>query len=274
MKKLVLCVLIAWIGLTSCATGTLFQNFTLQGDHGHLAATLHTPENQTTYPLVLIMHGFNASKEMPLLTELSRQLNARGIATLLFDFNGHGQSEGSFLEMTIPNELEDARRVYAYAKKLPGVTSISAVGHSQGGVVVGMLAGELGEKGLKTIVLMSPAPELKEDTARGELFGIKYDPKNPPEFITLRNGLKVGRAFLTTTQQVPIYEVSATYTGPVLVLHSQDDLLVPYRYGVEYSRVFPHAQLKTVHGFDHNFTQDTPAADKIVADYLEKQLLH
>ncbi len=274
MKKLLLWAVAAWLGLAGCATVPASHDFTLQGDHGQLAATLHTPADKKSYPLVLILHGFNASKEMPLLTELSRQLNARGIATLLFDFNGHGQSEGSFLDMTIPNELEDARRVYAYAKKLPGVTSVSAVGHSQGGVIVGMLAGELGEKGLKTIVLMAPAPELKEDTARGELFGVKYDPKNPPEFITLKTGLKVGRAFLTTTQQLPIYEVSATYTGPVLVLHSQEDPLVPYRYGVVYSLMFPHAQLKTVHGFDHNFTQDTPSADKIVADYFEKQLLN
>ena len=272
MKKILLSVLLAVFGLGACSSVPVQSGFSLQGDHGKLAAELHTPKGAKNYPLVLIVHGFNASKEMYLLTELSKQLNERGIATLLFDFNGHGASEGSFLDMTIPNELEDARRVYAYARKLPGVSSISAVGHSQGGVIVGMLAGELGEKGLKSIVLMSPAPELKEDTARGDLFGVKYDPKNIPEYITLPTGLKVGRAFLATTPHLPIYEVSSRYTGPVLVVHSADDQLVPYRYGVEYSRVFPQSTLKTVHGFDHNFTQDTPAVDKIVADFFAEQL--
>ena len=274
MKKLTILVVSVIFLLTGCTHVASKKEFTLQGDHGKLAAVLHTPARQKTYPLVLILHGFNANKEMDLLTELSKQLNRRGIATLLFDFNGHGQSEGSFLDMTIPNELEDARRVYAYAQKLPGVTSISAVGHSQGGVIVGMLAGELGAHKIKTIVLMSPAPELKEDTARGDLFGVKYDPQNIPAYITLPTGLKVGRAFLETTQHLPIYEVSQKYTGPVLVLHSQDDQLVPYRYGVEYSRVFPHATLKTVHGFDHNFTQDISAVDKIVTDFFAEQLLN
>ena len=272
MKRIYVIFCTVCLLLAGCASAQIQQKFTLQGDHGKLSAVLQTPNHKKTYPLVMILHGFNANKEMYLLTELANQLNQRGIATVLFDFNGHGASEGSFLDMTIPNELEDARREYAYVQKLPEVTSISAVGHSQGGVVVGMLAGELGEKGLKSIVLMSPAPELKEDTARGELFGVKYDPKNPPEYITLSNGLKVGRAFLTTTQQLPIYDVSARYTGPVLVVHSQDDQLVPYRYGVEYSKVFPHAQLKTVYGFDHNFTQDTPAIDKIVANFVTEQL--
>ena len=249
------------------------QEFTLQGDHGNLSAVLQTPQKTKTYPLVIIAHGFNANKQMPLLADLSAQLNKRGIATLLFDFNGHGQSEGSFLDMTIPNELEDARRVYNYAAKLPQVGSISMVGHSMGAVVVAMLAGELGPDKIKTIVLLSPAPELKEDTAKGDLFGVRYDTKNVPQYITLSNGLKVGRAFLETTPNVPIYAVSARYTGPVWVVHSQDDQLVPYRYGVEFSQIYKDAKLETLHGFDHNFTQDHRAVNKQVADYLVLQLL-
>ena len=46
--------------------------------------------------LVMILHSFNVNKEMYLLTELSAQLNKRGIA-VLFDFNGHGDSKGSFM---------------------------------------------------------------------------------------------------------------------------------------------------------------------------------
>lgn len=272
MKKiLLLCISLMW--LTACASQPVRTDFTLEGDHGKLSAALHTPKNAGTYPLVIIAHGFNASKDMYLLTDLSEQLNKRGIATLLFDFNGHGQSEGSFLDMTIPNELEDARHVYAYATKLPNVRSISMAGHSMGAVVTAMLAGELGADKIKTIVLMSPAPELTEDTAKGDLFGVKYDTKNVPQYITLPNGLKVGRAFLATTPDAKIYETSQHYTGPVLVVHSQDDQLVPYHYGVEFSQIYKDATLETLHGLDHNFTQDTPGVNKKIADYLVEQLL-
>ena len=272
MKKL-LVVFASVLVFTGCASAQLKQEFTLQGDHGKLSAVLQTPKHKKNYPLVIIAHGFNANKDMHLLTDLARQLNERGMATLLFDFNGHGQSEGSFLDMTIPNELEDARRIYAYAEKLPGVQSISMAGHSMGAVVVAMLAGELGADKIKTIVLMSPAPELTEDTAKGDLFGVKYDTKNVPEYITLSNGLKVGRAFLVTTPDVKIYETSKRYTGPVLVVHSQDDQLVPYHYGVEFSQIYGNARLETLQGFDHNFTQDTPAVNQKITDYLAEQLL-
>ncbi len=271
MKRIGLIILSAFLLFAGCA-GVSKKEFTLHGDHGKLSAVLNTP-NKKTYPLVIIMHGFNANKEMELLTDLSTQLNKRGIATLLFDFNGHGKSEGSFLDMTIPNELEDARKVYQYAAKLPNIKTISLTGHSMGAVVSAMLAGELGEDKIKTIVSMSPAPELKEDTAKGDLFGTKYDTKNVPEYIILSNGLKVGRAFLQTTPNVPIYEIARKYKGPILIIHSQEDQLVPYKYGVEFSQIYQNAVLKTLHGFDHNFTQDTPAANKIVADYLAGQLL-
>jgi len=272
MRKLFLLSAV-FVLLTACTVSPIKKDITLDGDHGKLSAVLQTPKNQKHYPLVIIMHGFNANKEMYLLTDLAAQLNERGIATLLFDFNGHGQSEGSFLDMTIPNELEDARHIYKYAKKLPRVKTISMTGHSMGAVVAAMLAGELGADKIKALVLMSPAPELKEDTAKGDLFGVRYNPKNVPEYITLSNGLKVGRAFLETTPSVKIYETAQNYVGPVLVVHSQDDQLVPYRYGVQFSKIYKNAILKTLHGLDHNFTQNTPAVNKQITDYLAGQLL-
>ena len=272
MKKLFL-LLVTFVLLTACAASPVRKNITIEGDHGKLSAVLNIPEGKKTYPLVMILHGFNANKKMELLTDLSKQLNERGIATLLFDFNGHGQSEGSFLDMTIPNELEDARRVYAYASKLPKVKSISMAGHSMGSVVAAMLAGELGADKIKALVLIAPAPELKEDTAKGDLFGVKFDTQNIPQYITLSNGLKVGRAFLQTTPNVDIYGISKKYTGPVLIIHSKNDELVPYKYGVEFSKIYKNAILNTLHGFNHNCTQNTPAVGKIAADYFAGKLL-
>ena len=277
MKKFTLIILSSFLLFTACASTSknyTQKQFTLQGHHGKLSGVLQTPKGKKTYPLVIILHGFNASKKMYLMADLARQLNQRGIATILFDFNGQGQSEGSFLDMTIPNELEDAKRVLAYAESLPKVQSVSAVGHSQGGVIAGMLAGEVGADKIKTIVLMAPAPELKQDTARGNLFGVNYDVNNIPPYITLANGLKVGRAYLETTKDLPIYEVSSQYKGPVFVIHSQDDDLVPYKYGAEYCKIFTDCKLETLHGLDHCFTQDTPAVNKIIADFFEQELIN
>ena len=65
-----------------------------------------------------------------------------------FDFNGHGESEGEFSGMTVPNEIEYAKLVYEYVKSLPFVGDIALTGHSQGGVVASMTAGDFGADGV------------------------------------------------------------------------------------------------------------------------------
>lgn len=85
--------------------------------------------------------------------------------------------------MTVPNEIEDAKKVYDYAVKLPAVTSVSLAGHSQGGVVASMTAGILGTQKIKSLALMAPAAVLREDAIRGILFGQQYDVSNLPEAV-------------------------------------------------------------------------------------------
>ena len=123
------------VGMCSAGMNTSFaqsKDVSIDGDHGKLAAVLQTPDGQKNYPLVIILHGFTADKEGSLLTNLADDLEKDGIASIRFDFNGHGKSEGRFQDMTVPNEIEDAMHVYDYVSKLPGVTSVSLTGHSTG----------------------------------------------------------------------------------------------------------------------------------------------
>jgi hypothetical protein len=272
MKKIFLLIISA-IFLFGCTTSSVQKKFTIDGDHGKLSVILELPKKEKEYTIVMILHGFNASKDMPLLTDLANKLQNEGIATIRFDFNGHGQSEGSFLDMTALNEIEDTKKVYEYISKLPQVKSVSLAGHSLGGVVAAMFAGELGTDKIKTVVLMAPAGELKDDTLKGDLFGIKYDPQNIPEYIILSNGLKTGKSFLQTSQTLPVYETAEKYEGPVLIVHSKDDQLVPYSYGVQFKEIYKNAELETLSGFDHNFTQNTSYVNDIIADYFKKVLI-
>lgn len=84
---------------------------TCQGDHGMLAATLFRPSEAPSH-LAILMHGFMANQRYSLFQKLTANLCEKGIAVLTFDFNGHGRSEGRFCDMTVENELQDARNIY------------------------------------------------------------------------------------------------------------------------------------------------------------------
>lgn len=272
MMKFLIALMILLMPLTAAAQS---QSISIDGDHGKLSAVLQTPDSQAKYPLVIICHGFTANKEHLLLTSLANDLEARGIASIRFDFNGHGESEGDFQAMTVLNEIEDAKKVYDYASKLPNVTSISIAGHSQGGVVASMVAGELGTKKIEAVVLMAPAAVLRDDSIRGNLFGVKYDSLNPPEYVeifTPHGSYKVGRNYITTAQTLPIYETAEKFTGPALIIHGTGDVVVPYTYSLSYKKVYKRGEVELLDGADHSFHNEEQRVAKIAADFFARQL--
>lgn len=264
---LMACCLIVPLGAQAKTVHT-----TLAGDHGQLAAIIQTPDNKDSYPMVILMHGFSASKDYKLLELIAHELEANGIASVRFDFNGHGESDGRFQDMTVPNEIEDAKQVYTYVKQLPAVTKISLVGHSQGGVVASMLAGELskeeGKTAIQSLVLLAPASNIKDGALGSGTFGIQFNIDTMPEYIELPSGLRVGRNYFKTAYNLPIYETAKQYTGPVNIIHGSQDGMVPTRYSKEFANMYDNVELEILDGYDHEFTQNMPAVADIVTKFI------
>ncbi len=269
MMKFLIVLILLIVPLTASAQS---QNLFIDGDHGKLSAILQTPDGQKNYPLVIICHGFTANKEHLLLKNLADDLEAAGIASIRFDFNGHGNSEGDFQDMTVLNEIEDAKKVYEYASRLPEVKNISIAGHSQGGVVASMVAGQLGAKKIKAVALMAPAAVLRDDALRGNLMGVTYDAANPPEYVEIYGGHKVGRNYIQTAQVLPIYETAEKFTGAALMIHGTGDVIVPYTYSLSYKKIFKRGEVKLLEGVDHSFHGEESRAAKIAAEFFVRQL--
>ena len=92
----------------------------LSGSEGKLYAELQKPvTGAEKLPLVIICHGFTANCNTELLTDIANDLQEQGIASLRFDFNGHGKSDGEFQNMTVLNEIEDLKDVISWALSQP-----------------------------------------------------------------------------------------------------------------------------------------------------------
>lgn len=268
MKHFLLTVVTVCGLLISCVAQAEVKYFKIDGARGKLSALIQTPSAEK-YPIVIIMHGFNSSKNMPLLRDVADELEKKGIASVRFDFNGHGQSDGRFEDMTIPNEIEDARKVYEYVRKLPNISAVSLSGHSQGGVIASMLAGELGKDKIRSVALLAPASVLKNMAENGDLFGIKYDAKYLPPYVDIPGCCRVGRDYVETAQKLPIYEISARYKGPVLIIHGTADDIVPYSYGEEYHSIYANSDLELLAGLNHNFSESEDKVAKLVSEYIK-----
>ncbi len=179
-------------------------------------------------PLVLMLHGFGGRMDdFPggWFQEWSGALTAAGFTTLRFDFNGHGDSEGRFRDMTVFSEIEDAAAFLQYAIALPDVTELHVLGHSQGGVVAGMLAGYYHDK-ISKLVMLAPAASLKTDAINGHCMRADYDPQRIPDAVEVTPGCVVGGLYFRMAQKLPIYEVTGQFAGPALAVIAGADGVV------------------------------------------------
>ena len=251
------------------------QTVTIDGDHGKLHAVIHKPElkDGERCPMVLLCHGFMGNKEGALEKQIAALLQAQGIASIRFDFNGHGQSEGRFQDMTVPNEIVDAKKVIEYVSNLPYVESVAITGHSQGGVVAAMTAGDLGAEKIKAVVLLAPAAVLRDDAIRGSTMGATYDPFNLGEYVELFRGMRLGAEYIRTAFSLPIYETADKYQGPALIIHGTGDRVVPYTYGERFHQIWDGSELVIIDKADHGFSQQIEQVAGKSAEFLSKALL-
>jgi putative phosphoribosyl transferase len=101
-----------------------------------LAASFLVPNVPEPWPCVLFVHGLGSSKDSPRNVVIAEGLRDHGIATLLFDLNGHGDST------TDPNGVNegfvaDVAAAWSWATSNPALAAnrIGISGSSIGGVV-------------------------------------------------------------------------------------------------------------------------------------------
>ena len=257
MKRTVLCAILAFLSLFPLVA----REYEVRGPEGGIAFKISLPEgfNAVTdrCPMVILMHGIFSSKDYNPMPTIAKGLAKEGIASIRFDFDGHGKSEGRMQDMTIEKELADARAIWEYVKSLPYVQGIGLLGHSQGGVIASMTAGRLVAEGIAPdgLVLIAPGSVIKEACQDGKFFSARFDPKDPPEFIRCWGFMKLGREYLLTTQQLDIYGTAEAYKGPVRILHGTRDGIVPMWCSEKFKETYGDAsELVVVEGENHTIT--------------------
>ncbi len=277
MKKIFITVIMAMIGMFA-ANAQSSDTLRLDGSVGKLFTIINRPATSEKVPLVIICHGFSGNCQTVFMNDLSESIVAQGMATLRFDFNGHGRSDGEFKDMTVLNEIDDLKDVIAWAQLQPWVKDISLVGHSQGGVVVSMVSGELGDKVIKAEVLLAAAAVLRDDALRGNTMGAIYDPWNfKGEYIELPHSpeagaLLLGKNYVETAIRLPIYETAANYDGPALIVQGTHDQIVPYTYAERYNEKIKGSELRLIPDENHVFSKTHKETSMLVADWLHSKL--
>ena len=99
-----------------------------------LAGRIETPDGEPA-AYALFAHCFTCSKDLKSAGGICRELLARGIAVLRFDFTGLGESGGDFADTNFSSNVEDLVAAAAFLRRERQAPAL-LVGHSLGGAAM------------------------------------------------------------------------------------------------------------------------------------------
>lgn len=289
MKRLIPFVIAACVGMASCTTQPETVTASIPGPIRTIPAEIQKPSFRKggKAPMVIICHGLTGNMGETHLTMLADSLQARGIASIRFNFNGHGDDTDNFSKHTISKEVTEAVAVYEYVASLDWVDAgrIAIAGHSQGGAVAGLTAAELGADKVKCLGLMAPGACIHEMVLSGDFLGVKFpdldfaalkaaaeaDPE-APQGAPFWDGRVLGWDYVIDAAQLDIHALTARYTGPTAIIQGSKDDPGIYKGAKEYLDYMPGIEYYELEGLTHCYPEDYPLAAHTTAAFLAKYL--
>jgi pimeloyl-ACP methyl ester carboxylesterase len=224
-------------------------------------------------PGLFWMSGFKSDMQGGKAVALDTWAAENGRACVRFDYSGHGESGGDFVDGTIGRWLEDSLAAFDAACQGPQVV----VGSSMGGWMALLLAralarrGRIGRATLKGMVLVAPAPDFTEElmwkdfspAVRAEIedkgFWLRPSEYGEPYPIT-RRLIEEGRDHLLLGGAIEL-------GCPVRIVQGKQDPDVPWRHAFRLAERLPGEDvvLTMIPDGDHRLSRPQDIARIIAA---------
>ncbi|MBR6094897.1 MAG: alpha/beta hydrolase [Lachnospiraceae bacterium] len=235
--------------------GELQKTFDIYDGDTRLDAVLHFPTNYKEgekIPLCIIMHGFTGNKEERHLLAVSDMMNEVCIATLRFDFFGHGLSDGEFKYHTLDIWVSNVLVVFAYAKTMNLFSKYILCGHSQGGLTA-ILAGAKLQDEIEGIIPMSPADVIVWGAREGVILGNRFDADHVPEEFVAKEGWILDKSYIECARNTDLESAIAANKKPVIIVTGTADATVDAELVKKDAKGFADCTLELIEGDSHCF---------------------
>lgn len=233
-----------------------------------LAALLFSPASAARAALI-VCHGFRGAKENSgQIIPFAEALTDRGLMVLAFDFSGCGESSGEFCQITLSRQARDLQRVCAYVQSNFNLPQI-LLGRSLGGSTAVAAAPHL--PGVSAYILWSAPYDLIATFAL--LLDQDYERLAAGNSVILadENGsFRLDPDLLADMQNHNMSRgLHAMLGKPVLVVHGEDDEVVPVDNVQHIAAHLPAADIYIIPGADHRFTSHVEQRQAITLGWID-----
>jgi len=225
-------------------------------------------------PIILYLHGNSAHRAGPHRVELYQVLRAMDYHVICCDYRGYADSS-----QVPPNEtgvVTDARAVYDWvASKIGDSSKLIVWGHSLGTGVASHMVADLCLAGIPPsgLVLESPFNNIFDEVRNHPMAWVWRKMPWFDWFFT--NSLAKNDLGFVSDQRISVIDC------PVLILHAEDDAVVPFKLGKALHECALHSRGDTCRavefkefsgewGYAHKYICRAPELPQIVRDFMER----
>lgn len=219
-------------------------------------------------PVVILSHGFGSTGKNQ--EEYASMFADNGYVAYTFDFIGGGEdirSDGKMTEMSVLTEASDLEIILEGIRNLPFVDrdNVILMGNSQGGFVSTYVAAKNKDK-VSKLILLYPAFGIPDNTKRM----IEEADTNKEIFEVL--GKTVSRKYGIDAMNIDIFDLMKNFDKEVLIIHGENDDVVPIAYSEKAIKIFKNAKLKIVKNAGHGFhkEKEIDTAKNSIAEFLSE----
>ncbi|KAM4625722.1 lysophosphatidylserine lipase ABHD12-like [Polymixia lowei] len=225
------------------------------------------------HPVFIYLHGNVGTRAVSHRVQLVKILSAAGYHVLSLDYRGFGDSSGEPSESGLTS---DALYLYWWVKEQTSGGPVCLWGHSLGTGVATNTALKVQEQGsvVDALILEAPYTSIGEVVASHPL--TKMYMFFPGFERLLWNILEMNNIVFANDKNLK------TLTSPVLLLHSEDDDVVPYHMGQKLYQISLQAQRErnvegqvqmvsynASLGYSHNYIYLDPSLSSVVGGFLQ-----
>jgi dipeptidyl aminopeptidase/acylaminoacyl peptidase len=223
----------------------------------NLVGNLFLPEGDGKFPAAIFVHGYRSDKNGSKAKSFTEILPKKGIAFLVIDLSGRGESDGKFEDSTITQYIDDLKSAIDYVSTLEQINSgkIGVIGSSLGGII--SLQELSKDSRPKALVLLSPVSYFPyKNKAEFSEEGVKeWKEKGHTYTESKRFGkMKLNYSFYEDSLQYNDISVYETITIPALIIHGTADESVRIEDSRILAKKFGNMKLIELEGADHGYS--------------------
>lgn len=237
----------------------------------HLAVRLETPpEPRDPEVAVLYAHGYGSRQSGTKAEYFRRRYLAAGLAFCSFDFQGHGESGGSMLDLTLTRNLADLRRAHDHLRGL-GYRRVVLMGSSMGGASALWYAA-LHPEEIVAAVHIAPSVALAEGLL--DLVGPEKARRWEREGKLFLEGelvsCDIGWSLIEDLRSYELERLMAIYRTPTLIFQGKNDASVPWETVVDFVVGCEHEELELhlMAGADHRMIDRLDRLWRLAREFL------